>query len=47
MMAVARTVWPTALLLAATALTAAAPALAQQQVKSNVLFILADNTGYR
>jgi arylsulfatase A-like enzyme len=45
-MAFARTVWPTALLLAATALTAAAPAFAQQQAKPNILFILADNTGY-
>ena len=34
------------MLLAATALTAAAPALAQHQVKPNILFILADNTGY-
>jgi arylsulfatase A-like enzyme len=46
MVAFAKTVWPTALLLAATALTAAAPAFAQQQVKPNILFILADNTGY-
>jgi arylsulfatase A-like enzyme len=45
-MAFARTVWPTALLLAATALTAAAPAFAQRQAKPNILFILADNTGY-
>jgi Sulfatase len=46
MVAFAKTVWPTALLLAATALTAVAPAFAQQQVKPNILFILADNTGY-
>ncbi len=33
-------------LLAATALTVCMPAFAQQQVKPNILVILADNTGY-
>jgi arylsulfatase len=46
MIAVATTIWPRALLfLAATSLTTVAPATAQQQ-KPNILFILADNTGY-